>query len=295
MPGYDEVTTSDSPNSGRTKWNSQHQEVFTALSGKASTTHAASHVTGGSDVIANVLAAGNSGLMSGADKTKLNGIETAATADQTASEILSALLTVDGAGTDLDADTVDGSHAAAFASASHNHAAADVNSGTMAAARLGSGTADNTVFLRGDQTWAVASSYRNLVTLGSDVANSTTTFADVTGLSFAVNAGVTYRFEFLIAFQSQGTATGSRWSINGPASPTFLGGRAMWSTSNAEFNAYDATTASTTTTSTTGNIALIWGIIIPSAAGTVIARFASEAPGTNNQITAKAGSTLEVW
>lgn len=35
-------------------------------------THATSHVTGGDDVIANVVAAGNSGLMSGADKTKLD-------------------------------------------------------------------------------------------------------------------------------------------------------------------------------------------------------------------------------
>ena len=37
--------------------------------------HAATHVTGGGDTIANVVAAGNAGLMTGADKTKLNGIE----------------------------------------------------------------------------------------------------------------------------------------------------------------------------------------------------------------------------
>jgi len=41
-------------------------------------THASAHVTGGADVIADVIAAGNSGLMTGVDKTKLNGIETAA-------------------------------------------------------------------------------------------------------------------------------------------------------------------------------------------------------------------------
>jgi hypothetical protein len=42
------------------------------------------------------------------DGTKLDGIESGATADQTASEILTAIKTVDGSGSGLDADTLDG-------------------------------------------------------------------------------------------------------------------------------------------------------------------------------------------
>jgi hypothetical protein len=38
------------------------------------TAHATSHVTGGSDVIASVIGGGNAGLMTGTDKTKLDGI-----------------------------------------------------------------------------------------------------------------------------------------------------------------------------------------------------------------------------
>ncbi|MDH5394403.1 MAG: hypothetical protein OEY11_14560 [Gammaproteobacteria bacterium] len=50
------------------------------------------------------------GFMSSSDKSKLNGIENNATADQSAAEILALLLSVDGAGSGLDADLLDGWH-----------------------------------------------------------------------------------------------------------------------------------------------------------------------------------------
>jgi hypothetical protein len=50
----------------------------------------------------------------------------------------------------------------------HTHAATDISSGTVATARLGSGTADTSSFLRGDGTWAipVASGSQGLYDLG---------------------------------------------------------------------------------------------------------------------------------
>jgi len=54
------------------------------------------------------------GFMSSSDKSKINGIESGATADQSANEILTLLLTVDGVGTGLDADKLDGEHGSAY-------------------------------------------------------------------------------------------------------------------------------------------------------------------------------------
>jgi hypothetical protein len=52
------------------------------------------------------------------DGSKLDGIESGATADQTASEILTAIKTVDGAGSGLDADTLDGQQGSYYQPAS---------------------------------------------------------------------------------------------------------------------------------------------------------------------------------
>ena len=69
------------------------------------------------------------------EKNKLAGIEAGATADQTASEILTAIKTVDGAASGLDADLLDGNHASAFATSGHSHSdATTLASGFMSAA-----------------------------------------------------------------------------------------------------------------------------------------------------------------
>lgn len=145
---------------------------------------------------------------------------------------------------------------------------------------------------------ATSSNSLNVVVLQSDVTNnnaSANTIADVTGLSFNVTAGSTYWFEADIAYTSAATTTGSRWSINGPASPTLLN---YWSqytltattiTTNSA-TAYDIPAASNASSLTAGNIAIVGGIIKPSSSGTVTIRFASEV--SSSAIVAKAGSTL---
>ena len=138
----------------------------------------------------------------------------------------------------------------------------------------------------------------NVVVLTGDVVNNNATantIADVTGLSFPVTAGETYWFEFVIPYTSAATTTGSRWSINGPGSPTLLNYRSEYTltattTTVNSATAYDIPAASNASSLAAGNVATIWGIIRPSSSGPVIARFASEI--ANSAITAKAGATL---
>ena len=69
----------------------------------------------GASVTGNIAVSGTvDGRDVAADGSKLDGIEIGATADQSASEILTAIKTVDGSGTGLDADLLDGIQASSF-------------------------------------------------------------------------------------------------------------------------------------------------------------------------------------
>jgi len=141
----------------------------------------------------------------------------------------------------------------------------------------------------------------NLVALTADVTNNNAvanTIANITGLSFAVTAGQSYWWRATIAYTAAATATGSRFSVNGPAAPTFLSYKSEYSlttttnTVNEGLSAYDQPAASNATSAATAaNTAIIEGVIRPSADGNVIMRFASEV--ANSSIVAKAGSLLQ--
>jgi len=147
---------------------------------------------------------------------------------------------------------------------------------------------------------APISSSLQAVTLGTDQVNNNATantIQDITGLSFAVTNGSRYYFKFICYFTTAATTTGTRFSINGPSSPTVLSYMSEYSlttstsTRNPSLQSYDLPAAASANVATTGsNLAIIEGYIIPSADGTVIGRFASEVSGS--AITVKAGSVL---
>src|SRR3990167_7360314 len=93
-----------------------------------------------------------------------------------------------------------------------------ITTGTMATARLGSGTADSTTFLRGDQTYAVPSGGGGINTLKKTATQTIngTAFQDISNLTFSVVNGTNYAFKFYIVFRSAATTTGFRFGLNCP-------------------------------------------------------------------------------
>ena len=93
-----------------------------------------------------------------------------------------------------------------------------ITTGTMATARLGSGTADSTTFLRGDQTYAVPSGGGGINTLKKTATQTIngTAFQDITNLTFNVVNGTNYAFKYYIVFRSAATTTGFRFGLNCP-------------------------------------------------------------------------------
>ena len=120
--------------------------------------------------------------------TKLNGIEAGATANQSAPEILTAIKTVDGSGSGLDADLLDGNHSSAFATAAQGttaDAALPKAGGTMTGAITTNSTfdgrdvaADGTK-LDGIETFADATDTANVTSAGALMDSEVTNLAQV--------------------------------------------------------------------------------------------------------------------
>lgn len=140
-----------------------------------------------------------------------------------------------------------------------------------------------------------------LTVLQSDASSpsAANTWGDVAGLSFDVVAGVRYHFKFVIPYTVPATTTGSKWSINGPAFTMlhYVSDYSLTATSrtmNEGMSAYNLPSGNpnASSASTGSNLAVIEGIIQPSASGTIIARVATEV--ANSLVTAKAGAFVRV-
>jgi hypothetical protein len=129
-------------------------------------------------------------------------------------------------------------------------------------------------------------------------SSNVTSYADINDLNFAVVSGKKYRFKIVALYDASNTSTGSRWSINSTVTFSQLLYYVEWSLTAAGgstrkgYTTYDEeTTANATSAFTTGNVAVIEGVIVPTSSGTINARFASEL--TITSITCKAGSYVE--
>jgi len=143
-----------------------------------------------------------------------------------------------------------------------------------------------------------------LVVLGADVTNNNAvanTIADITGLLVPLTNGQRIGFEAWIRYTAAATTTGARFSVqaaagfseltydsNVPLTTTSL----TTNRSNAANDLPAASNASSPQT-TLGNLAIVRGIIRPSADGNLQFRFASEI--ASSAIVAKAGSHCKYW
>lgn len=141
----------------------------------------------------------------------------------------------------------------------------------------------------------------------ADVTNATTSFADITGLTYPVESGKHYGFEAFLFHIENASTTGARFGINGPSMTAMrVGGAsifagsltaATWNAATADVSAVDTSILGVTTSSAaTPQVvtAFMAGWINPSAAGTFAVRSQSEVAVAAG-VTIKAGSWCRLW
>lgn len=198
------------------------------------TARASLGLTIGTDVQAySAVLAATTASFTTADETKLDGIEAGATADQTASEILSALLTVDGTGTGLDADLLDGNHATAFATAAQ---------GTLADSALQSSDIGSSVLAYDSNLQSFVTTF-TLPTTDSTAGYVLKTDGAGT-LSFVAQSAYDESSVAITGGTIDGTTIGATTASTGNFSTLSIGGTAITSTA-AELNILDGVTVTT--------------------------------------------------
>jgi hypothetical protein len=116
----------------------------------------------------------------------------------------------------------------------------------------------------------------------SDVQNTTTTFANVTGLTFSVGANTNTSFSCELFYTTAASTTALQLAINGPASPTAMRygvttPTTATATHSASQNAYDTNTNPANSLGSTALPVKISGTLENGGtAGTLAIRFRSE-------------------
>ena len=167
---------------------------------------------------------------------------------------------------------------------------------------LGGAGADGTKVLYGDQTWKIPAGggeSENIARATQDVTNATTTFADITGLTFEMVANGEYIFEAWLIFQSNTATTGLKVAANSAVAANdivLLAQIPIALTINSSCvtvaaRAYNTGTPSVSVDTINANLLCkIDGIVRNGASpGTFALRFAAETTGT---VKIKTGSVL---
>ncbi len=140
----------------------------------------------------------------------------------------------------------------------------------------------------------------------ADFINATTSFADITGLTYPVESGKFYNFEAHLYHIENAATTGAQFGINGPAMTAMtiqeigvvipsLTASSMQSNLGAVTAVNTAAVAATASATTPGVVmAILSGYFNPSAAGTFAVRGASEVAVAAG-LTVKAGSWCRLW
>lgn len=89
--------------------------------------------------------------------------------------------------------------------------------------------------------------------LTSDFSNNTTTYTDITGITFSAQANARYEIEFFGAYQSASTATGLGIKAQGPTGSNYIGKIEVFTSATATggANQFSETTPTTVTTGVT--------------------------------------------
>lgn len=212
--------------------------------------------------------------------------------------------------TNLNADQLDGQHASAFAAASHNHAASDIISGTLAVARGGTGKSSYVAggilyasgtgtladtglgskfnVLRGGTTPGWYGNAQQCTVLTNDFATTSASFVS-SGLSVSISANETWlvTFDLLVS----GPTDGGQFMVSGPTGSVIILGYIddAFSVSNSVGTNQPAT--GTVLAGRISKAARVFAYIDNGAnAGSVVLNVAATTPGQQMRI--KAGSVM---